>query len=310
MLIPRVITEVAVEELDLRFAPLRLVAPTAVARLKAAVARDGIQQPVLAATAVEPGRRVLVDGFKRERVARELAIARLPATLLALDAPTALATMLHANATHPGLSALEEGWIVRRLCREHGLTQQEAGALVGHHQSWVCHRVRLVEQLDEALQDDLRLGLLTPAVARELGRLPHDQQRRAAQVVGEHGLTSRQVARLTQKLVATDDPRVRLQVLADPLRHVVPAPDERAGRTPADPRLTAGGNELRRSLLGWDGAAWRLERSLLTHAPTGLRAPEARLLAPLLGQAVQTGRRTLERLEQLVAVREEPDAEP
>jgi ParB-like chromosome segregation protein Spo0J len=123
----RVITEVALEELDLRCASLRLIAPTAVARLKAAVARDGVRQSVLAATAVEPGRRVLGDGFKRVRVARELAIARLHAILLALDAPTALATMLQANAGQPGLTALAEGWNVRRLCREYGLTQQRAG---------------------------------------------------------------------------------------------------------------------------------------------------------------------------------------
>ncbi len=304
----RVIEEVALDDLDLRFASLRLHSPLDLARLKASVEREGIRQPVLASTEVEPGRRVLVDGFKRVRVARELELACLPVTLLALDGPAALAAMLRANAAHRGMTALEEGWIARVMCREHGLTQASAGALLGHDQSWVCQRLRLVEQLDEALKDDLRLGLMPPAVARELGRLPRGQQMRAAEVVREHGLSSRQAARLVQKLVATDDPRVRLEVLADPLRYVTPTPDEPAAKTPADPRLSAGGNELRRSLLGWEGAAWRLSRSLMTHAPTGLRAGDKRVLAPFVGQAAAAGRRTLERLEQLVEPTGKPDA--
>lgn len=305
----RVIEEVALDDLDLRFAPLRLHSPADIARLKASVEREGIRQPVLAATEVEPGRRVLVDGFKRVRVARELEIARLAVTSLALDAPAALAAMLRSNAAHRGMTALEEGWIARTMCREHGLTQASAGALLGHDQSWVCQRLRLVEHLDDALKDDLRLGLLPPAVARELGRLPRGQQMRAARVVREQGLSSRQAARLVQKLVATDDPRVRLEVLADPLRYIAPAPDEPAAKVPTDPRLSAGGNDLRRSLLGWEGAAWRVARSLMTHAPTGLHAGDKRVLAPIIGQAVAAGRRTLERLAELVAQRERPDAE-
>jgi ParB-like chromosome segregation protein Spo0J len=303
----RVIAEVALEELDLRLAPLRLHSPAELARLRASVEREGIRQPVLASNAVEAGRLVLVDGFKRVRVARELEIARLAVTVLALDAPSALAAMLRSNAAHRGMSIIEEGWIVRVMCREHGLTQVSAGALLEHDQSWVSQRLRLVEQLDESLRDDLRLGLLPPTVARELGRLPCGQQIRAAEVVREHELSSRQAARLVQKLLATDDPRVRLEVLADPERYAAAAPERPASRAPVDPRLSAGGNELRRSLLVWEGAAWRLSRSLMTHAPTGLAAGDKRALWPFVGQAVAAGRRTLEQLEQLVGQSEKPD---
>jgi hypothetical protein len=119
--------------------------------------------------------------------------------------------------------------------------------------------------------------------------------------VREQGLSSRQTARLVQTLVATEDPRVRLEVLADPLRFVVSAPAEPAVKAKTDPRLSAGGNDLQRSLLVWEGAAWRLSRSLISHAPTGLRAEDLRVLASSIGQAVTSGRRTLERLEQLAA---------
>jgi ParB-like chromosome segregation protein Spo0J len=271
------------------------------------VRSEGIRQPVLAAIAVEPGRRVLVDGFKRVRVARKLQISRLAVSLLPLDAPAALAAMLRSNAAHQGMTALEEGWIAHTMCRDYGLTQASAGALLGHEQSWVCRRLRLVEQLEDTLKDDLRLGLLPPAVAQELVRLPRGQQERTAQVVREHGLSSRQAARLVQKLAATDDPRVRGEVLADPLRSIA-ASGELVAKAPVDPRLSVGGNDVRRSLLGWEGAAWRLARSLMTHAPTGFRAQDRRLLAPTVRQALTAGRRTLERLEQVAAPTETPDA--
>lgn len=303
----RVIEEVAVAELDLRFAALRLSSPVEVAQLQASVGREGIRQPVLVATEVEPGKRVLVDGFKRERVARALGLAHLHAILLPLNALGALALMLRSNLPHRGLSALEEGWIVQRLCREHGLTQARAADLLERDPSWVSQRLRLVERLERELQDELRLGLLTPAVARELALVPPGQQRRAAEVVREHGLSSRQATRLVQRLVATDDPRVRLEVLADPRRFITAAPDEGAARMRPDPRLSAGGNELRHSLRCWEGAAWRLARSLMTYAPSGLPASEVRVLQPVLAQALQAGRRTLEQLAPLVAGSEATD---
>jgi hypothetical protein len=194
------------------------------------------------------------------------------------------------------------------MCREYGLTQASAGALLGHEQSWVCRRLRLVEQLEDALKEEVRLGLLSPAVAQELVRLPRSQQEHTAQVIREHGLSSRQATRLLQKLVTTDDPRVRRELLADPLRAITPAPDEPVAKSSVDPRLSAGGNDVRRSLLGWEGAAWRLARSLMTHAPTGFRAQDRRLLAPIVRQSLAAGRRTLERLEQVATPTETPDA--
>jgi ParB-like chromosome segregation protein Spo0J len=282
-----------IEEIDLRFAPLRLVHPTQLERLMASVKRDGVREPVLAATEVEAPRRVLVDGFKRVRVARELGMARLNASLLALDGPAALAMMVRANAAQRGMSALEEGWVVRQLCREHGLTQAKAGALLEREQSWVSLRLRLVEQLEEALQEDLRLGLLTPSVARELGRLPRAEQLRAAEVVREQGLLSRQATRLVRCLLATDDPAVRRAILADPGRFIAVASAALAQERTIDSRLTTGGNKLRQSLLCFEGAASRLGSRLLSDAAEDLSGEATRILGPLLRQASAAGSRVV-----------------
>jgi len=284
---------VPTEELDLRFASLRLSYPTQLERLQASVKRDGLRQPVLAATEVEAARRVVIDGFKRIRVARELGVPSLNVSLLAIDGPAALAMMVRANAAQRGMSALEEGWVVRRLCREHGLTQAKAGALLEREQSWVSHRLRLVEQLEEQLQEDLRLGLMTPSVARELGRLPRAEQLRTAEVVREQGLLSRQATRLVRGLLATEDPAERRAILADPGRSAARAVVAKAQLAAKDGRLTAGGNELRQSLLSFEGAASRPSSRLSGHAAQDLSGETARVLAPLLRQARTAGGRVL-----------------
>src|SRR5262249_25698109 len=123
--------EVAVAELDVSYARLRLVSPATMARLRASGERIGMRNPVLVLTAIEPGRVVLVDGFKRVRVVAELGAAKVWATLVALDAQAAKVAMVAANAGYDGLCDLEEAWIVRALCRDHKLTQLEVGRALG-----------------------------------------------------------------------------------------------------------------------------------------------------------------------------------
>jgi len=60
--------EIAIGELDQRYASLRLASPQELSRLRSSVERIGVLSPVLVTTAVEAGRLVLVDGFKRVRV--------------------------------------------------------------------------------------------------------------------------------------------------------------------------------------------------------------------------------------------------
>jgi len=60
--------------------------------------------------------------------------------------------------------------------RDDGLTQVEAAHLLGQHKSWVCRRLALLEKLSMAVIEDLRLGLLGPALARQLTGCPGNQE--------------------------------------------------------------------------------------------------------------------------------------
>jgi ParB-like chromosome segregation protein Spo0J len=290
--------EVTVAELDQRFGSLRLASPAEMGRLRTSVERMGILSPILVATAVEAGRLVLVDGFKRVRILVERGVAVAWATRVALDATAAKVAMVAANAPHEGLCDLEEAWVVRSLCRDHGLTQVEVGRALMRDKSWVCRRLMLAERLEAELQEQIRLGLLSSTVARELARLPRGNQEPMAEAIRTHGLTSRQAGEVVTALLAAEDPGARREVLADPLRYVG-AEDVTPG-TASDPRLGAGGNDVRRSLLLVDGAANRLWRSVKRHAAAGLVGDEARIIAPLIGQALRASRQAVELLEQLL----------
>jgi ParB-like chromosome segregation protein Spo0J len=286
----------ALAEVDRRFASLRLTTPGALRRLRASIEREGIRHPVLVSSAVEAQRWVLLDGFKRVRIAEELAFASVWAHAVAFDATQSKAAILHANQAQQGLSDVEEAWIVRALCREHGLRQAAVGQLLGRDKSWVCRRLKLAESLDITLQEDLRLGLLSATAARELARLPRGNQLRAAQAVRDHELTSRQTARLVERLQKSDDPAACREVLADPLRFIG-AESPHAMSAACDPRLSEPGNRLRRLLLNWDGISSQVTRSLNREAPVGLPAEDARVLGPLVHRALGSARRASEQLE-------------
>ena len=123
---------------------------------------------------------VLVDGFKRLAAARGLkGFGTLSARRIEVDERGAKAAMYGLNRTGRHFGELEEAWLVQALVREDGLSQVEVAVLLGRHKSWVCRRLAMMEKLCAAAQEDLRLGLLSPTMARQLVRLPAGNQQGA-----------------------------------------------------------------------------------------------------------------------------------
>lgn len=202
---------IGVEALGERFARLRLCEPAALASMKRALSTHG---QLTALTAFrEGGTAELVDGFKRLHAARALGWSDMRAVVLdvgSIDAKLVLAA-LHDGR---GLTEIEEGWLVRSLYRDDGLSQPAIAHRLGRHKSWVCRRLMLVEALDPAVQADVRLGLIVPRVAVVLGQLPRGNQHAAAGVVIRHGLTVRQVELWVAELLACADDAARAAQIA------------------------------------------------------------------------------------------------
>ena len=288
---------IALEKLDEQYRELRLVRPAAVASIRESISRHGVLQP-LVVNRTASDKLVLLDGFKRVDALRALKRLEAPARVLQIDDPAARAMVLTCNTTQQaGLSDLEEAWVVRSLVRTCGLRQTQVADLLGRHKSWVCRRLLLAEELAKSVQDELRLGLVAPSVAREVARLPRGNQDRVTQVVRDHGLTSRQAAEVVSRHLETEAGEALDTLLKDPLKYLTVAPPRT--ERPRDPRLSRSGDDVRRCLVRLDQALASTQQSLTRYPTKWLAAPDRAVLAPLAAESHHRCAAAMTRLTEL-----------
>ncbi len=202
---------VAVNELGDRLSALRLMSEPAQRAIEASLVRYGQLSPVICsreATAVS-----VVDGFKRLRAAVRLGWSELQ--VMVHESPDAGASqlLLWQSNQGNGLTDLEQAWLVRSLYREAKLTQPQIAYLFARHKSWVSRRLMLAEGLSEAVEAQLRLGLLSSTLAREVARLPRGNQEAGAKVMMRRGLSTRQAGKLVDELLLAPDEATQQQWL-------------------------------------------------------------------------------------------------
>ncbi len=239
------IRPVALTALGERYRRYRLADPPAEEAMAGSLRRWGQLSPVVACTH-GPQLEVL-DGFKR--------LAARP------------------------VRELEEAWIVQALVRDDGLTQVEAAHLLGQHKSWVCRRLALLEKLSVGVKEDLRLGLLGPALARQLVRLPAGNQEAVLALTRRETLTAQEVSGVIELLQGAS-PEQAAFVLEKPRAALAQA----RGLPTAlrDPRLSRAGNWLARHLTQALEALVRMEHWLRTPGERELTERDRAILQPLL----------------------------
>lgn len=217
-----------------RLAGLRLCDERALDAVRRSLDRHGQLAPLV--TFHQGGQLEIVDGFKRVRAARALGWTTLRTLVGDLGMVEAKVRLVELHERRR-LTELEEGWLVRSLHREDGLSQGAIAHQLGRHKSWVCRRLLLVERLDDAVQGHVRLGLVAPRAAVALALLPRGNQPAASEVVARHGLTVRQTELFVGELLEQPDDDARAECIAR-RAHATPAPVEgrpgRAQRSEAD----------------------------------------------------------------------------
>ena len=136
----------------------------------------------------------------------------------------------------------------------------------------------MIEKLCAAAQEDLRLGLLSPTMARQLTRLPAGNQQRALETGRRNSLSAAELRGVTDLLLASGTQEKATFVLERPREALREA---QAGEVRGwDPRLSAAGNRVSRQL----AACW-------TSWPDGelAAAPRPRRPRIVRSQCVGTG---------------------
>ena len=248
--------------------------------------RWGQLSPVVAC--VRGGQLELLDGFKRWTAARQVAgLTTLSVRVLEVDERTAKAAILGLNRGQRGVRELEEAWIVQALVRDDGLTQVEAAHLLGQHKSWVCRRLALLEKLSVEVKEDLRLGLLGPALARQLTRLPAGNQEAVLALTRRETLTAQEVSGVIDLLQGASAEQAAF-VLAQPREALAQA--QGLPTALRDPRLSRAGNWLAKHLTQALGSAGALENWLRTPGERELTARDREIVQPLLARVWATRR--------------------
>jgi ParB/RepB/Spo0J family partition protein len=268
---------VSLNDLGQHYRRYRLADAAAEEAMAGSLRRWGQLAPVVACVRQE--RLEVVDGFKRLAAARHLPWTSLSVLVLEVDDRAAKAAILGLNRGQRATRELEEAWIVQALVRDDGMTQVEAGHLLGRHKSWVCRRLALLERLSEAVTEDLRLGLLGPALARQLTRLPAGNQAALLAVTRRETLTAQEVSGVIGLLEGASEEQAAF-VLAKPreaLKRVQGVP-----RALRDPRLSQAGNWLASHLTRTLESLLGMENWLRTPNERELRTRDREILQPLL----------------------------
>jgi ParB-like chromosome segregation protein Spo0J len=280
-----IVRPVSLAELGQSYRRYRLADPPAEEAMAGSLRRWGQLSPVVACA---HGRQLeVLDGFKRLAAAHQVAgWATLSVRLVDVDERTAKAAILGLNRGQRPVRELEEAWIVQALVRDDGLTQVEAAHLLGQHKSWVCRRLALLEKLSVAVKEDLRLGLLGPALARQLTRLPAGteqvgNQQAVLALTRRQTLTTQEVSGVIELLQGAS-PEQAAFVLEKPREALAQA----RGLPTAlrDPRLSRAGNWLARQLTQALEALVRMENWLRTPGERELTDRDREVVRPLLGR--------------------------
>jgi hypothetical protein len=147
--------EVDLASLDLRYEGFRLKQPALEARLLSLIAQRGIEEPLEGVEAQEA--KVLLNGFKRYRCARQLRLATVPYSSLGPDEATAILGLLKLS-NHRALSILEQAAFITELKHVRRLNVAEIAAELSRSKSWVSMRLGLFSEMSQKVRDQLFAG--------------------------------------------------------------------------------------------------------------------------------------------------------
>jgi ParB-like chromosome segregation protein Spo0J len=279
-------------QLGERYRRYRLTDPAAEAAMARSLRSYGQLAPVTACW--RDGRAELLDGFKRQAAAVEVAWPTLNVRLVDVDERSAKAAIYGLNHTGQQPSELEEAWIVQALVREDGLSQVEAAQLLDKHKSWVCRRLALLERLGAEAQAELRLGLLSPGLARQLTRLPVGNQAAVLAATRRASLTTLEVQGVVDLLrgASLEQEAYVLQAPREALR-------QQEGVPLRDPRLSPAGNRLARQLCMAIDLLGRIESWQRHPGLAELKRDDRRLLAESFRRLARAARSVAALVEDL-----------
>jgi ParB family transcriptional regulator, chromosome partitioning protein len=187
-------------QLDRRWEHLRVRHPGRQRRLLASLAESGQQMPIVViATAGQPDRYLVIDGYKRIAALQQLGRDTVEAVVWPMgEAEALLLDRSLRLAEHE--TPLEQGWLLVELEQRFGYGLDELARRFDRSVSWISRRLALVELLPESIQQQVRDGALSAHVAMKClvpaARIHVEDCERMAGIFVQYHCDTRQAAEL------------------------------------------------------------------------------------------------------------------
>jgi hypothetical protein len=147
--------EAELSTFDLRYETYRMRNPGLEARLLAAIMERGVEEPLEGVDA--EGRRILLNGFKRFRCARKLALSSVPYVSLGGDEASGIIAVLRVS-NQKSLSILEQARFIGDLRTLHHLSVAGIAETLSRSKAWVSMRLGLLSEMGETIREKIFSG--------------------------------------------------------------------------------------------------------------------------------------------------------
>jgi hypothetical protein len=146
---------VELRQVDLRYERLRLQEQQRERSLLCSIQEKGVLEPLQGVFL--NSYFILLDGFKRYRVAKRLGIQSIPCLSLAEDEASAMIQLIRI-ANSKSLHILEQSRIVDELHKVHGLSVVEIARRLERSAGWVSMRIGVLKDIPASIEQELFNG--------------------------------------------------------------------------------------------------------------------------------------------------------
>jgi ParB family chromosome partitioning protein len=247
-------------QLRLRYEGLRRRHPGQERQLLASLAEIGQHSPIIVVS--EAPEFVVIDGYKRVRALQRLGRDTVRGTCW--DVAEVEALLLERSLRRACEDPLDQAWLLAELRDRFGLSPEELARRFERSKSWVSRRLALIQALPQAIQEQVRTGVLSAHAAMKylvpLARANLEAANQLAAAIAPLKPTSREVGALYQGW-QSGTARTRELILASPQIYLqarssqIPAPPSAAQRWLND--LGALGGIARRARRGLEQGLWQ-----------------------------------------------------
>jgi ParB-like chromosome segregation protein Spo0J len=287
--------QIELHQLEMRYAALRAAEPARRRKLLSSLCEAGQQSPVVVVTATVD-RYVLIDGYARVAILRQLGRDTVEATVWPLSESEALIARFHMEGR--ARSALEQAWLIEHLTKDEGQSLDEIARRLCRSKSWVSRRLGLRKALLPEVQAKVAAGQIPPQAAMKyllpLARANGEHARKLVMGLGEQRVSVRQMGRLFAAYRASDQVG-RARLCDSPLLFL----QVDAHTEPAGPEKTQGVGRLLSDLGAIAGLCGRARR----RACTDISVEEYAVASERIGAALLAARGAVATLDVEITAR-------